>query len=421
MSITSEIPRISNLSKEELRDIWYQLSEEDFNNLIRASNGKEISRIFSTFDEVNIRSFFSIADQDVIEKIFSEIPRTNIGKYLFMASRDNVKKIISALSSETLKKLLKSISDTQRNALIKGLPIKQRLRWKELIEEENELDDQFAHIISNKIDNSIEYESLQRLRQIEEQIAYKQQHHEAIVEQQQSHLEALQQQIVESEKKLHQQHTNFHKKSDELKQREANLENRLEMLQQEHEKKIQERIDIKLPEYVSDAIDGLSNKETELRNKADDWNGKGATSLKWAIALSLVALMYGAFSFFKASQANIDWLFFTYLILKGLVVIGLLGAYSKHCFNQGNAYLHEALKRSDRVHAIRFGKLYLEIYGNNVQKEDMKSIFENWNLDSNSAFTKVPSPNFEPKIIEQFKGMFDKSNKANLNTGVTGS
>ncbi|PSV98968.1 magnesium transporter MgtE N-terminal domain-containing protein [Photobacterium lipolyticum] len=409
MSLEVEFPRISNLPKEQLREVWLNLSDEDFNKLIIASNGKEIVRVFSVLDEVSLRKFFSIAEPITIEKVFSSIPSRNINKYLFMLSNENIRRIFSALSPETQAKVLKSVSETQRNRLLKLLPHNMRLKWKEYIQEELDLDSEYNHIFSSQIENSIEYEALQRLKQIEQKIAYKEQHHEIRVEQQAKQLEALQQQTVDSEKRLHQQHVLSERKAQELKRREAEISGRLAALQAEHDQKIQERIELKVPEYVSDAIDGLNDKEQEFKTKADEWNTRGANSLKWAIGAAVAALAYGAYSFNVASQSNIDWLFFTYLILKGLVIIGLLGAFAKHCFNQGNAYMHEALKRSDRVHAIRFGKLYLEIYGNNVEKEDMKSIFENWNIESDSAFTKVPSPNFEPKTLEQMKGIFEKS------------
>lgn len=63
--------------------------------------------------------------------------------------------------------------------------------------------------------------------------------------------------------------------------------------------------------------------------------------------------------------------------------------------------MHEAIKRSDRTHAITFGKLYLEIYGNTVDRKELLDIFENWNITSESAFSKVSPPSFDPKIIDQ--------------------
>ncbi|TXX51138.1 MULTISPECIES: magnesium transporter MgtE N-terminal domain-containing protein [Vibrio] len=414
MNIKTDYPRISNLPKEHLRELWLVSSDEDFDQLINNSNGKEIARVFSVLDEVSLRRFFSVAKPATIEKVFSTIPPRNINKYLFMLSNENIKKIFSALSPDTQGVVLKSVSESQRNRLLKLLPHNMRLQWKDYIQQELNLDSEYNHLLNSNIENSIEFEALQRLKRIEQQIEYREQHHEIKVEQQSKQLEAIQQQIVEAEKHLHQQQVQSKRKAQELSNREKEISRRLAELQLEHDKKIQERIDIKVPEYVSDAIDILDEKAQEFQLEAKAWNERGTSALKWSIGAAIAALAYGAYSFNVASKENIDWLFFIYLILKGLIVIGLLGAFAKHCFNQGNAHLHEALKRSDRVHAIRFGKLYLEIYGNNVDKEDMKSIFENWNFDSDSAFTKIPSPNFDPKAFEHMKSIFEKSspNKA---------
>ncbi len=80
--------------------------------------------------------------------------------------------------------------------------------------------------------------------------------------------------------------------------------------------------------------------------------------------------------------------------------------------------MHESLKRSDRMHAINFGKLYLEVYGNDVSQNDMKSIFENWNLNSDSAFVKIQGPNFDPKVIDQATQMINAVSNATSKSGT---
>ncbi|MBF4328334.1 hypothetical protein EAY16_23975, partial [Vibrio anguillarum] len=139
------------------------------------------------------------------------------------------------------------------------------------------------------------------------------------------------------------------------------------------------------------------------KTKAHDWSFKGNVALACAVGASLLALAYGAYEFSNTDKADVSWLFFGYLMLKGLIVIGLFGAWAKHAYNQSNAYMHEALKRTERTHAISFGKLYLEIYGNDVSKEDMKSIFENWNMESQSAFKEIQQVDFQPQTLDKLK------------------
>lgn len=55
---------------------------------------------------------------------------------------------------------------------------------------------------------------------------------------------------------------------------------------------------------------------------------------------------------------------------------------------KSNDFTHEAIIVSNRAHAIQFGKLYLEIYVNTVERNEMQKIFENLNISSDTAFLK---------------------------------
>lgn len=150
--------------------------------------------------------------------------------------------------------------------------------------------------------------------------------------------------------------------------------------------------------------------------EAKNWNIYGSISLGLAMLSAFISFIYGSFEFHAAAKENIDWIFFTFLLLKGLIIVSLFCAFAKHAYNIGNAYMHESLKRSDRMHAINFGKFYLEVYGSDVSQNDMKSIFENWNMDSDSAFTKIRKTDFEPKFVNKLVEVIkDVSNKNKSN------
>jgi len=86
--------------------------------------------------------------------------------------------------------------------------------------------------------------------------------------------------------------------------------------------------------------------------------------------------------------------------IKGLVVVGLLVALSKYAFTLGKSYMNESLKNSDRLHAISFGKFYLQAYGDVVEPEDVKDVFQHWNIDKDSSFSDLKTDNFDPRIFE---------------------
>ena len=70
--------------------------------------------------------------------------------------------------------------------------------------------------------------------------------------------------------------------------------------------------------------------------------------------------------------------------------------------------------RSDRAHAITFGKLYLEIYGNTVDRKELLDIFENWNITSESAFSKANPSGFEPQIIDKLSELLKLSERGKI-------
>ena len=249
----------------------------------------------------------------------------------------------------------------------------------ELSEEESVVENDYKYFMSDKLEKSREKDALNRLQELEERERYLERRQRAREEQYAVQLDTLRQQIVETEKEIHQRQNKYKSIESGLLKKEQEIKDNIRILEEEHQKQVQEKIELKVPEFVESAVNALKEKETTFSEKAETWNLHGNISLGCSIVSAIGALVYGGFEFNSAAKDNIDWFFFSFLLLKGLIVVSLFGAFAKHAYNIGNAYMHESLKRSDRMHAINFGKLYLEVYGNDVSQNDMKSIFENWN------------------------------------------
>lgn len=395
--------RIGNMPRNQLEKLYHSTETADLDALLVKSSGQEINRLLSHMTERSLNDLFSSQSSGSLNAIFERIPVKRINKYLLLASEANIRKIVSSLSSDAKLRVLSNTSSSLRSKLLDTLPAKDREEWKRLINEEVLLNRELQHITSSRIDNSLQKDAIDRIHALEIQANLRQEKADARIQQAELKLSTIQQQIAQSEKLLHDQQIRAQKEHDKLKKRESDLSVKLLHLKEEHEKQIQNRIDLKVPEYVTNALSALEEKEIEYKEKASDWSLKGNVALGCAVAASLMALFYGAHEFSSTSKSDISWLFFGYLMLKGLIVIGLFGAWAKHAYSQSNAYMHEALKRTDRTHAISFGKLYLEIYGNDVSKEDMKSIFENWNMESQSAFKDIHQVDFQPQTLDKLK------------------
>jgi len=155
-----------------------------------------------------------------------------------------------------------------------------------------------------------------------------------------------------------------------------------------------EKIQSNAADYIKVAIDSLAKLESRDRWLGYIWYGFGFASLLLGIGFTLLNLSMAS----QMPTINVEALVF--LVLKALVVVGLLGACAKYAFTLGKSYASEALKCSDRIHAIRFGEFYLRAFGEKIKWDQLKEVFQHWNIDRTSSFSSMDASSFDPKIME---------------------
>ena len=64
--------------------------------------------------------------------------------------------------------------------------------------------------------------------------------------------------------------------------------------------------------------------------------------------------------------------------------------------------MNESLKNADRIHAISFGKFYLQVFSEDLKPEDLKDVFKDWNTYQETPFVKLDSNEFDPKLLQAF-------------------
>ena len=99
------------------------------------------------------------------------------------------------------------------------------------------------------------------------------------------------------------------------------------------------------------------------------------------------------------SNRPTEWADLAVASLKSVIVIGLLAACAKYAFSLGISYVSEALKCSDRIHAIAFGKFYLQAYGEKATWAELKEVFQHWNIDRTSTFSSLDTTQIDPQIL----------------------
>jgi hypothetical protein len=146
--------------------------------------------------------------------------------------------------------------------------------------------------------------------------------------------------------------------------------------------------------YVEMAIEALRIREL---------NGRIATHF-WSF-LGFIALLGGTFFAFLGIQtaSNIQtdsWPIYALILSKSIVVVALLVASAKYAFTFSKAYMSEAIRNADRIHAISFGKFYLRAFGSTAEAKDIKEVFQHWNIDTPTAFGALDADRFDPKLVE---------------------
>ncbi len=154
-----------------------------------------------------------------------------------------------------------------------------------------------------------------------------------------------------------------------------------------------EQLEVSKTEFIREAEGRLTEKENSLKNSATMWYVFGY--------LALILGVIAAFALIKESlSGTMEISKIILLSLKGIIGVGLLVASSKYAFTLGKSYMNESLKNSDRLHAISFGKFYLQAYGDVASPEDVKDVFQHWNISKDSSFNEVKADSFDPRVLE---------------------
>lgn len=403
--MTKLVKAILEAPIDKVHDLILNASDEDIINAFKENNLLFFRAVFNAVSGDSIKRIADLSDpQDFLIALLS-LPAETVDAILYFLEEKQLSRILIQCSDKNIRDFLEIVKIyDSKNKIIASLPLNRRDAWLNLSNEKEN------HRKSKETENAspnnnippIDYDSenssasieFNRLRaQKEEAISSKAE--EEIRLSIQQRYSQIQDDISSREK--------------ELKKWEKELSEREEELLEDLKLSIQKNIEDKVPKFVQTALELLENRETAYKKKANHWSLLGTAILIICITAVTGISLYG-YAYGEA-LSSLGWETLLFVSFKGLVVISILGLWAKHAYSVSNAYMHEAIKRADRAHAINFGKLYLEIYGNTVDKKELIDIFENWNITSESAFSKYSPDSFEPKILEKFIDFAKISNK----------
>lgn len=174
---------------------------------------------------------------------------------------------------------------------------------------------------------------------------------------------------------------------------------------EEKAQELKEKIENKAPGYISETLIELTSREKYQRNIATFWYILGFLSIISGIAVAYLFANHGIIQF----KGKENWSLTVFYSLKSLFIIILLISSSKYCFNLAKSYMVESLKVADRIHAISFGKFYLQVFDQQLDSNELKEIFRDWNINNTTtSFSNQTASEFDPKIFEKTAEIIDK-------------
>jgi hypothetical protein len=173
---------------------------------------------------------------------------------------------------------------------------------------------------------------------------------------------------------------------------------------EEKTQEIKEKIEDSAPEYISQTIIELTSRERDQKNIAFFWYLLGFFSLIGGVGVAVWFTNNGLTSFNEKE----NWSLTIFYAIKSLFIIILLIASSKYCFNLAKSYMSESLKIADRIHAISFGKFYLQVFNQQINPGEIKDIFRDWNINNQSNNFSTQTTDYDPKIFDKILDIIEK-------------
>lgn len=390
---------------EEIKDedyidsSWKQMSSEEFESWIKSIPASELSGLYATAPQGFVVRTYKVLNSELLMKLFSNVDEDALKNLLKFSRGFYLNEVLSRAPNDLVEKIINSApSQKLRTEIAKALPAERRRRWLDYVKKQQDSIDEVKVSVSHA--KAALFEERNRLLQeLDEAIRAREDVLRNFDDESRIKQAQYDRLIDEAKRRLSDLHNEIDAQSIVIEQREKELSVRLAEFEEANRRQVQQRIEAKVPEFVSDAVKALEAREGLYRKKAFQWSVHGTLVLVSAISAAILVSLYG-YSY-GGKIEELSWQALIFVSFKGLVVVGILGLWAKHAFAVSNAYMHEAIKRSDRAHAINFGKLYLEVYGNSVERKELIDIFENWNIASESAFSKIRTEGFEPKVLDR--------------------
>ncbi len=185
--------------------------------------------------------------------------------------------------------------------------------------------------------------------------------------------------------------------------------NRFLNFKEEERHKVEEKKQVILEStknFTEMAISNLKRREIGLKVVGYFWSIIGF--------FCLLAGIYIAYKFIDVipdHQVSNNWQLLLLSIVKNVIIIVLLIAAARYSFMFSKTFLNESLKNADRIHAIRFGDVYLKLFEKEIKYEEFKEVFQFWNTKGDGYFLTIKSQDFDPELLDKLSDLVNLKTK----------
>lgn len=166
---------------------------------------------------------------------------------------------------------------------------------------------------------------------------------------------------------------------------------------------IVDNLNISLDTYLKDVFTKLDRNEK--RNKI-------LAYICYTISVVFLFLII-PFAILKSSdlifQDN-EIMMYIIVSIKSFVILTVLAALSRLMFILGKSFMVESIRNGDRIHAISFGKFYIQAYGKTASRQEIREVLGEWNIDKGSSFQTQDAKEIDPNFLgtlEVIKSYFE--------------
>jgi hypothetical protein len=153
-----------------------------------------------------------------------------------------------------------------------------------------------------------------------------------------------------------------------------------------------EDIKKKTDNYIKSELSKLEIKQVNAKRIYYAWN-----------AIGFVTLVISAFfllSKFTEVSEKINLTVTIAVATKSILIVSFLIAMSRYCFLMGKIALDESITLGERIHAISFGKVFIQMFSDDFTKDEMYKVFENWNTNPRKGTEGYKAEDYDPNLIK---------------------